>query len=154
MLVHENSWAEVQNLSERAMSAVMTWLDRNLLTLNVDKSKFITFSIASSTQPHKSAFGIKGHRCFNPSNSCSCPSLQKTDVFKYLGVFIDQLLNWHAQIDNLTARMRKLIYIFKNLRSSANHKTLRLVYSALGESITRYCISVWGGLTKTKMLSS
>lgn len=97
---------------------------------------------------------IKAHTCSNHEldNLCSCNELSRTDKIKYLGVYVDELINWHSHIDALTSRTRKLIYIFKTLRNSADRDTLRLVYSALCESLLRYCISVWGGSLKTKML--
>lgn len=152
LLVDGNSWEETKRLAENAITEIMAWLNNNLLTLNVDKTKYITFSLTLASQPSKNNFNIKGHICHNPTNNCTCPFLTRTDNIKYLGVYIDQLLNWNTHIDSLTSRTRKLIYIFKNLRSSANIKTLKLVYSSLSESVLRYCISVWGGSAKTKML--
>lgn len=152
LLICGSNWDDLKQNAENAMTAVIKWLDNNLLTLNVEKTKYVTFSFTASGQPSRSTFSIKSHKCINPTHSCTCPYLTRTDSFKYLGVYIDSLINWNCHIDILTSRTRKLIYIFKNLRSSANLTTLKMVYTALSESLLRYCITVWGGAAKTKML--
>lgn len=108
------------------IATVMFWLHSNLLTLNVNKTKYITFSLTSDGQPLKATFNIKSHKCLNPTVSCTCPYLIRTDNLKYLGVYIDQLLNWNTHINCLTSRIRKLIFVLKNSRSSATSKTLKL----------------------------
>ncbi|PZC86430.1 hypothetical protein B5X24_HaOG209149 [Helicoverpa armigera] len=46
----------------------------------------------------------------------------------------------------------RLIHIVKALRESASPSTLKMVYFALVQSVIGYCITVWGGATKTKFL--
>ena len=65
---------------------------------------------------------------------------------------LDHLLSFRPHIDILTARLRKLIFIFKNLRHSLDTKLLRRVYLALGHSISTYFIAAWGGCSKTHLL--
>lgn len=48
--------------------------------------------------------------------------------------------------------MRKLIFVFKNLRSVADFDCLKGVYFALVQSILSYCSTAWGGSIKTQIL--
>lgn len=48
--------------------------------------------------------------------SCSYPSIERTYVIKYLGVVLDFTLSSKAHIDAIGSRLRKLIFVFKNLR--------------------------------------
>lgn len=48
--------------------------------------------------------------------------------------------------------MRKLIYIFKNVRNIADFKLIRQVYLALCQSIITYCITSWSGAAKSILL--
>lgn len=41
----------------------------------------------------------------------------------------------------------------KSLRHSADRETLNLVYKSLCQTLLLYCIKVWGGAAKTKMLA-
>ncbi|RVE47350.1 hypothetical protein evm_007949 [Chilo suppressalis] len=52
----------------------------------------------------------------------------------------------------ITARLRKLIVIFKSLRHVAEDNVIKSVYYALCQSLLSYCITNWGGVPKTTLL--
>lgn len=56
------------------------------------------------------------------------------------------------QIDATVTRLRKLIYIFKKLRSVVDFDSLIKIYFSLAQSVLGYCLVVWGGTHKTTML--
>lgn len=151
LLVQASSWSEARIHAEASMRIVMQWLDNNLLTLNIDKTKFATFAINASTLPNQS-FSLRAHQCTFEDTDCSCTRLTRAHTIKYLGIHIDCLLTWTDQIEATVARIRKLIYIFKNLRSIVDQQTLKIVYSSLVQSILSYCVTVWGGSGKSKLL--
>lgn len=155
LLIDANDWQECRVRAEYALSAVTSWLNHNLLTLNISKTQYITFSTNQISQP-KPNFTIKAHVCqplkLAHNTKCHCLSLVKTSNIKYLGMKIDEKLNWQDQIDQLVSRVRRLIYVFKSIRHSASTDTLKLVYSALCESLLTYCNTIWGGANKTSFL--
>lgn len=65
---------------------------------------------------------------------------------------MDYRLSWRQHIDLTVARMRKLVWVFKNLRHVAEFSLLRTVYYALAQSVFGYCIEVWGGACKTLLI--
>lgn len=108
--------------------------------------------IAIAKSP-SSDINIKAHYCnFESGLQCSCSSLGKSKLVKYLGVLLDENLSWSPHIDMISCRTRKLIWTFKNLRHVANFETLQNVYYALAQSIISYCIGVWGGACKSYMI--
>jgi endonuclease/exonuclease/phosphatase (EEP) superfamily protein YafD len=147
----DKTWDNVFKLAQKGLDKVMTWFTQNLLTLNVGKTKFMTHSIRSSGQP-PNTFTLIAHNCLNQIN-CDCQPLVKTDTIKYLGVYVDSYLNFKLHIETLSKRVRKLIYIFRNIRHVADAGLLRCVYQALCQSLITYCVSVWGGAPKTTMLT-
>lgn len=152
MLIHGKDWLETRSHAESALLDAMKWLNKNLLTLNVEKTKFITFAPSKASQP-LSPYTLTAHKCGLISNDCrGCAQVTRTHSIKYLGVIIDSTLTWKEQIEALVARVRKLIFVFKNLRTSADFATLRTVYFALAHSILKYCIAAWGGAGKCLML--
>lgn len=154
LIFHGVDWKETQYMAEIGLNQVMTWLNNNLLTLNVTKTKYIAFSITNTSLPCKN-FSIKVHNSdCNKGNggNCKCTSLERTSSIKYLGVTIDELLNWKEHIELLAARVRRLIYIFKKLRHVTDTTTLKNIYFALAQSIMTYCIIAWGGACKSHML--
>lgn len=151
MVVYGNDWLECKQNAERALRVVMYWLSRNLLTLNLAKTKVVAFSTRPSTQPPTGHIIIKAHTCSSTCD-CECQTLSRVSHVRYLGVELDQCLKWNEHLKSLTSRTRKLIYIFKKLRNAADDETLRLVYRALCESLLTYCITIWGGAAKTALI--
>lgn len=153
LLVSDKNWEQARDRAEHALRIIMEWLSTNLLTLNLDKTKLIRFYRPQSNTPSSFSHKIIAHSCLpHQPVSCNCLALSTVTNIKYLGVIIDENLNWHAHIEALCTRVRRLIYIFKELRHSANTETLTLVYLSLCQSIIMYCIPVWGGTYKTTMI--
>lgn len=130
ILIQQSTWAQVKSSAEQGFRRVTEWLDCNLLTLNLDKTKYITFSIKDSLQPH-SDYTLKAHsfQCFE--NDCDCFTLHSANSIRYLGIEIDKNLNWKQHISSLKSRIRKLIPIFKKIRNLKDEKTNKTVYLAL-----------------------
>lgn len=143
-----DNWEEAKNNAERGLKLVIEWLYTNLLTLNVGKTKFMTFCNTRTRMPN---ITITAHYNCDSLN-CSCPSIDKVHNIKYLGVTIDHRLSWKPHIDTLSSRVRKLIYIFKNIREVADKHTIFNMYNALCRSILSYCNSSWAGASKTHLL--
>lgn len=154
ILVRGKSWPEVFARAECALSHVMQWLSNNLLTLNLSKTTYITFSKTAISQPSIATFNIRAHTCstYTSTNNCDCTTILRSAHTRYLGVYIDNLVSWKYHLTNITSRVRKMIFIFKKLRYSADFDTRKLVYYALCQSILTYCISVWGGAVKSYLL--
>lgn len=146
-----DSWATVRATAERGLAVIASWLNANLLTLNVSKTNFICFTPNQRTQPGAD-FGIVIHECATSHSPCNCQSIQRVSSIKYLGITVDQRLSWHTHIENTMARIRKLIWIFKTLRHVMPPLLLNKIYTALAQSVITYCIPIWGGATKTKFL--
>lgn len=161
------TWAEVKNSAEEGLALVATWLANNLLTLNASKTNFICFNIYNQSQPDRE-LNLRIHTCddYTSGTSCNCPTIQQVTNIKYLGVIIDQRLSWYPQLENIMSRVRKLIWIFKELRyvvprrinvdkdkNNEKHRNLlNEIYVSLVQSVLIYCIPVWGGATKSSFL--
>lgn len=61
---------------------------------------------------------------------------------------MDQHLKWKEHTEYLTTRIRKLTYLFYQIREFLNKKTITMIYRALVESILNYAITIWGGTYK------
>lgn len=135
-LIFEGSdWDEVKNKVSSEMKIIKHWLDQNLLSLNITKTKFINFSIQRSPNHNISEINIQNTDYI----------IHNTRKIKYLGVILDENLKWQEHILYITDKIRKLVRKFYMLRDILKKKTLINVYNALVESIIRYGIIVWGG---------
>lgn len=149
LLFRDHSWKDVMARAQDGFSTVCQWLRNNILTLNVTKTNYMTFAIQKKSLPNNIA--IRAH-CCNDVNRCSCPTLERVECVKYLGVYVDSCLTFKFHIDTLVSRLRKLIFIFKTLRHIAQPKIVKIFYFALCQSLISYCITSWGGASKTHLL--
>lgn len=150
IVFHGGTWEEVTRIAENGLHRLGQWLETNLLTLNVSKTSFIQFSFSKNNLNN---ITIRAHSCNYPNGTgCSCLSINKVTHVKYLGVILDERLSWEPHINVVTCRTRKLIWVFKKLRHAADFSLLRNIYYALAQSILGYCIGVWGGACKTRMM--
>lgn len=140
------SWDEAYSRAEVGFGRVQRWLEISYLTLNLDKTKFMTFSITSVGQPSRSQLRL---RCstYHMGNACRrCSSIDRVNSIKYLGLMLDCNLKWEEHTKHVSNNLTKLMYKFYQLRDILDKKNLYIVYNALAESKIRYCIIVWGGL--------
>lgn len=151
LMFHGKTWTEAMDLARKGLATVHDWLQNNLLTLNVAKTKYITFSISQRTAPNI-PISIKIHDCHPNRYQCNCPELERVQSTKYLGVHLDDHLSWKHHILALTGKIRKLKYIFKKLNTVRDIETIKLVYTALCQSLLSYCIVIWGSACATTFL--
>ena len=119
------------------LEKISAWFRENRLSLNVEKTNFIVI--------HRRNKPIKLHIKLNGVQ------LSENDQVKYLGVTIDQKLNWKPQIRNCTSKLSKCLWAITKLRPYTNTSTLKLVYFSLAYPYLQYCISSWGGACQTNL---
>lgn len=144
----ENSWESVLDLACNELSLVQSWLDNNLLTLNIAKTKFLAFAPSLTTQLAQN--NIQLHSCTNRVN-CSCPVIKQEASVRYLGITIDENFKWNVHCLQTAKKLRKLIYKFVQLRQVVSEQLLRSVYFALVQSVVSYGITAWGAATQVSI---
>lgn len=119
---------------------VTHWLHKNLPTLNIDKTKYILFTTRNTNIPIFCP-NIYADSCKVFADIACNYALANTNDIKYLGITLDTNLNFRKHIDLLWCRVRKLIYLFKNLRNIADYSLMKKVYLSLCQSLVTYCIT-------------
>jgi len=148
-------WEDLEVKANTELYKIQTWLSHNLLSLNVNKTKAMTFSPNVTTQP-TNQLTVRFHpdKCqYFQTKQCSCNNeiIQSVSEFKYLGITLDQFLKWKNHIINLSKRLRNRITVFYNLRNIVDYKTIKTVYNAVVQSLLDYCIIIWGGTYTTNL---
>ena len=83
-----------EDLLNKELSNVSTWLAANKLSLNVKKSNFLHFHHGYSEKP---SIKLKLNGI----------DVEEKEVTKYLGVFIDNKLSWKTHIEHVKAKLSK-----------------------------------------------
>ena len=112
------------------------WLNANKIALNTGKTEYIVFKGRSRS------FGdidiILGGQKINRSQN-----------LKYLGVLIDEHLNWKTQISSLCSKLRRANGALSKLRHYVSPDILLNIYHALFSSHMRYACQLWGQIENT-----
>lgn len=127
------TWTEVENKMNNYLNLISIWLRLNKLTLNIQKTVYITFGSYCDSVPKD--FDIKINN----------ESIERVLSTKYLGIIIDMNMKWDKHIQYLINKTRYLIFIFNKLRKYMDICTLKIIYYALFHSVISYGIIAWGG---------
>lgn len=146
LLVEDDCWEAVFEKASLEFSKVNQWLKQNLLTVSIEKTKCICFSIYDRCLPDTKKFAVHSYSCLvNNKEGCSCTDeLDITDSLKYLGVIIDKNLKWLEHIEYVNKKIRKLTFKFYHLRNIMPQYIMKTLYHTLAESVLRYGIVIWG----------
>ena len=63
---------------------------------------------------------------------------------KYLGVYIDQHLNWNVHLSELKPKLSRAVGMLSKIRYYVNKETLRMVYFGIFSSLLTYGVQIWG----------
>ena len=126
---------------------IALWFNNNKITLNVKKTKYITFTLKNYTSNEFLNFNFTYHsNCsiYNNEN-CNCLSIQREESIRYLGIVLDQNLNWKNQITTISNKLRYVLYKFYHVRTYISLDFLKIIYYALVQSHLQYGLLSWGG---------
>ena len=115
------------------MTKIEEWFSCNKLTLNVDKTCFIIFKSTGCRNVN-----IPDRINFNNK------SINRVSCIKYLGLYLDELLNWNNHVNEVCNALKRFFPTFYNIRSYLNLKLARTIYYAMMYSKINYAISVYG----------
>ncbi|KAF0769928.1 Reverse transcriptase domain-containing protein, partial [Aphis craccivora] len=120
----------IKNIVNTGLDKIKTWLDNNSLQINYDKSKFLQFKIKNNNFLSEiKSFILHNLSCKHVDNTCDnlYPSIYKTNIVKYLGLYIDDCLKWN-----------EIFYVFKNIKNILNNKLKTMVYHAFMQFIVTW----------------
>ena len=123
-----------QKLYEAAnndLNAIAEWLKVNRLSLNVKKTHYMVFSNTKITSANNE-LKIEGE------------TISEVTKTKFLGVIIDNRLNWQHHINYISSKVAKGIGIIIKVRKVLDNKLLLSLYYAFIYPYLMYCNNVWG----------
>ena len=113
------------------LAALLEWLNANKLTLNVDKTFYMLF--------HRRRI-----KTDNLKLTIGQSTLKQTSQCKYLGLIIDNKLNWAAHIAHVKSKISKCVGILMKARPSLTRKCLLDLYNSFAYPYLIYCVELWG----------
>lgn len=125
----------LESKCNNVLQIIGNWYNSNSLYFNTEKTQVVRFH--------------------NRQKVCSQLSITLNGVdildsaqeVKFLGVTIDECLNWKTHCIQLIKKLNSLCFLFRNLSSVLTLKQLIMVYHAQVSSRLRYGVCFWGSST-------
>ncbi len=128
------TFSELNSKMNAEINKVHDWLIANKLSVHyAKKTQFILFIPKAKSKEKPDNFLLKMGEHI----------IEQTTSYKYLGVLIDENLNWTPQIDKMCAKLSSVCGILSKVRHYLNRNSLMLIYNSLVESRLRYSILSW-----------
>ena len=114
------------------LGKVREWLNCKRLFLNIDKTSFMIFT-HSNIQNTPVSVSIRGSEII------------KTNCTKFLGLHIDDKLNYNSHSIKLSKKLSCISGLLRRVSSYIPTTILKQIYCSLFQSVMEYGIVVWGG---------
>ena len=124
---------------EEDLKHVIDWFRANLLTLNLDKTECILFSASTSNTQLHIELELGEHKLIN------------TNHVKFLGLWIDQKLQWNKHLNTLVMKLKQNTNLLQMGNKFLNKNSKILVYYAHIYSHIIYGLVVWGNMIERTM---
>ena len=125
---HKNVEEAVITMTQE-LANISEWLAANKLSLNVGKSKLLVFNNKKQIDVNLTLNG---------------EPLKEVDHAKYLGILIDNKLNWVPQINAVNLKVSKGLGLLSKIRHYVSPETTRSLYFSFVNAHTDYNLLNWG----------
>ena len=124
----------LQNVINDELIKVYQYCSANKLSINFKKTNYMQIT----SRPRRNTL-------------IDIPNITRTSCIKYLGVYIDENLQWHNQIIHVNRKIVKNIGILFQLRRYLNIHMLTNLYYTLIYPYLSYGLMSWGTTYKSKL---
>ena len=115
------------------LNKIATWLSANKLSLNIKKTKYIIF--------HSFRKQIDN---IIPEIKLKDDVIEKVNSFNFLGITLDENLNWNLHINRISIKISRCIGILCKLKHFIPLYILKTIYNSLILPQFSYGILAWG----------
>lgn len=124
-----------------ATTHLVEWVEQNGLCLNSSKSVILQFN-----------GNANNNNASSPLIYLNGQSLKVQNSTRFLGITLDDKLNWNEHISALAKQVSSGCYLVRRIMEICNFHTAKLVYYSYIHSRISYGIILWGHSSKTKRL--
>ena len=131
MYVGENLQSLVSTVNSK-LEKVVDWCRFNKLSLNPKKCNFMVLTNKNVN--------------FDPVILLENEPLERVVDTKYLGIYLDENLKYHKQVNVIGNKLSRLSGISYRLKEHLNLSAAKNFYYSCVYSAVTYCICIWGGI--------
>jgi len=124
--------AAIQNVINSELSEIQNWLNCNKLSVNIEKTNFMIFSVHKKVQYPQLDIRMNNKE------------INRNNITKFLGVILDEKLSWFSHIQHIKKKVAKGLGIINKVKILLEHDTLRTLYYSFIHPYLTYCLEIWG----------
>ena len=128
----KDSIKKINKVVNKDLKFLIQWLHANKISLNVAKTEVIIFRRKKKQLDFDLNLKICGKK------------LQASSYVKYLGIYLDQYLDWSPHVNHLSHKLVKANAMLCKLRHYVNEATIKSIYYAIFHSHLSYVCTAWG----------
>ena len=138
-----NNISQLYNEANSVLEKIHSWVESNKLALNIDKTKYMVFATKNKKKLCKdnTEYNLK----------ISNKILERVTEIKFLGIIVDEQLNWKAQVQYVNTKLSKSIGVIYKAAPILSENALRNLYYTFCYPHILYGIIVWGKAYKTNI---
>ena len=132
LLYSDKSLKKIKTSVEKDLANLYDWLCANRLSLNPGKTEFIIFRPSRKKIDLRITLKLHHTKLFESSN------------IKYLGLILDNMLNWKPHISELSKKLGRVVGLLYKVRKLCSPSPVRSLYFSIFNSHLSYGLVVWG----------
>ena len=132
VICHEDE--DLQEDITTTFTKLHEWFCANDLKMNITKTEIVEYTIA------------KKHDRL--SLTWEGVIVTSSEFVKFLGIAIDENLNWKHQINAISSKLSSSAYLLREIRKKSSEETAIMAYYGTTYSLLRYGIVFWGDSTE------
>ena len=121
-------------LLEQDLSNLKNWCNRNQLTMNIKKTKYVVYGLKSQTRK------LREHQLSIQDNR-----LERVSSYKYLGINLDMNLNYNNHLETCIKLISHKAYQLSKIRQYMNEYTATLINKTMILPIIEYGDVIYEG---------
>ena len=147
IFIQSTSKTELYRFANNFLDKISKYMKCNKLHINQKKSCYMYFNPKKSENPDNfdSINAL-------PQLSIDGYNIKRVSETRFLGVIIDEKLSWIPHINQLATKLNSCIGRLCRIKQFVPNDLLIDLYNTLFQSHLSYGISVWGGLSRNKLL--
>ena len=138
IILTANTIDEINGQLEKLIFNLKQWVNCNGLALNLKKTKYMIFSRARNTELPQPLI-ISG------------TPIERMHEAKFLGVIVDESLNWARHVKTIQSKMARYVGIMYKIKKYLPLQARIQIYRSLVQSHVNYCSLVWGFSSKSNI---
>lgn len=140
ILVGGRDILEITTNATKVFQDTNVWFQKNKLLLNKDKTNIVIFKTKLNKKERPDMVELDQNLLPTENNT------------KFLGIHIDEFLDWSHHIDYLSNKLNKICYSLRIITKYLNDVAKRTLYFANFEATSRFGIIFWGSNSKLEKI--